>query len=118
MTGGVELNPDPALKAAQDLQRIAQEVTQLLAEMRPDLQAPPALSVGDKTAEDILAWYRPNAENLGQVMDVVASNADALGQDAQQTIQAHQGTDEQAAAQLRKLARQSPGAARSPDLRA
>jgi len=108
MTGGVELSADPALKAAQELQRIAGEVTTLLAEMRPDLQAPAALSVGDKTAEDILAWYRPNADNLGQVMDAVGSNADALGQDAEQMISGHRGNDDRAAAELAKLAKRPP----------
>lgn len=106
MTGGVELSAGPAMTAAQDLLRISQEVTRLLSEMRPDLEVPAALDVGDKSAEEILAWYRPNAQNLGEVMDVVGRNSDALGQGVTQMIQGHQGNDEQAAADLRKLAKQ------------
>lgn len=118
MTEGMELYPEPGLQAAQRLLDVAERAAGALAAMRPMLEAPAALSVGDQTAEDILRWYRPNAENLGQVMDVAASNADALGQDARQLIRSQQGNDQDTAARLRALARQAPGAQRSGDARA
>jgi hypothetical protein len=100
----MQIEPTAALGAARDLQRIAQEVAALLAEMRPDLEAPEALKADDDTARSILKWYSANADTLGKTIDVVATNSDTLGNGAQQFIDIMQDNDEQAKADIQKIA--------------
>jgi uncharacterized protein YukE len=113
---GMQIDPAAATDAAKDLQRIAGEVSALLAEMRADLTAPAALQADDDTARSILEWYTPNAESLGKTVDVVAINADTLGNTSQQFIDIMQENDDQAKRAIQQVSGSSTSG--TPDVRA